>query len=102
MHRRRTPRPAGRALAGLLKSTRGEAPQLSRVKVIDALICGSRHATDLFTDWAVDYLRDWAEHRDQPFFLYLAYNSPHFPIEPPSEWLAKVRDGGSRWTKIVR
>jgi arylsulfatase A-like enzyme len=49
------------------------------------------HTTDLFTAWAGDYLRDRAEHRGQPFFLYLAYNAPHFPIEPPAEWLAKVR-----------
>lgn len=49
------------------------------------------HATDLFTDWAVDYLRERARNRQQPFFLYLAYNAPHFPIEPPDEWLAKVK-----------
>ncbi len=49
------------------------------------------HATDLFTDWAVDYLRERAKAKDQPFFLYLAYNAPHFPIEPPAEWLVKVK-----------
>lgn len=49
------------------------------------------HATDLFSDWAADYLRGRAKVADQPFFLYLAYNAPHFPIEPPAEWLAKVR-----------
>lgn len=49
------------------------------------------HATDLFTDWASDYLRERAKSKDQPFFLYLAYNAPHFPIEPPAEWLAKVK-----------
>jgi arylsulfatase A-like enzyme len=45
------------------------------------------HATDLFSDWAVDYLR---ERRDQPFFLYLAYNAPHVPVQPPPEWLSRV------------
>jgi len=47
------------------------------------------HATDVFTQWAIDYL---AERSDQPepFFLYLAYNAPHVPIEPPPEWLAAV------------
>lgn len=49
------------------------------------------HATDLFTDWARDYLRDRANQPDKPFFLYLAYNAPHFPIEPPAEWLARVK-----------
>ena len=49
------------------------------------------HATDIFTDWAGDYLRERAKSKDKPFFLYLAYNAPHFPIEPPAEWLAKVK-----------
>ena len=49
------------------------------------------HATDLFSDWAADYLRERAKPKDQPFFLYLAYNAPHFPIEPPADWLAKVK-----------
>ncbi|MBE7494623.1 MAG: sulfatase-like hydrolase/transferase [Verrucomicrobiaceae bacterium] len=49
------------------------------------------HATDLFSDWAADYLRERAKAKDRPFFLYLAYNAPHFPIEPPAEWLAKVK-----------
>jgi arylsulfatase A-like enzyme len=49
------------------------------------------HATDLFSEWAVEYLRDRAKAKDQPFFLYLAYNAPHFPIEPPAVWLETVR-----------
>jgi arylsulfatase A-like enzyme len=48
------------------------------------------HATDLFTDWACDYLEERAR-VGQPFFLYLAYNAPHDPIQPPEEWLARVR-----------
>jgi arylsulfatase A-like enzyme len=49
------------------------------------------HATDLFSDWAAEYLRERAKAKDQPFFLFLAYNAPHFPIEPPADWLAKVK-----------
>jgi arylsulfatase A-like enzyme len=48
------------------------------------------HATDLFSDWSVEYIRERARDR-QPFFLYLAYNAPHFPIEPPAEWLQRVK-----------
>jgi arylsulfatase A-like enzyme len=48
------------------------------------------HATDLFTQWACDYLAQRSESK-QPFFLYLAYNAPHGPIQPPPEWLEKVR-----------
>jgi arylsulfatase A-like enzyme len=49
------------------------------------------HATDLFTDWARDYLAGRANDPEQPFFLYLAYNAPHFPIEPPESWLQRVQ-----------
>ncbi len=48
------------------------------------------HATDLFSDWAIDYLN--ARKKDGGrFLLYLAYNAPHTPIQPPEEWLAKVK-----------
>ena len=48
------------------------------------------HATDLFTDWAVDYLA--ARKQDgRRFFLYLAYNAPHAPIQPPEEILTRVK-----------
>ena len=49
------------------------------------------HATDLFSDWAAEYLRERATNPDRPFFLYLAFNAPHFPIEPPADWLEKVK-----------
>lgn len=48
------------------------------------------HATDLFTDWAADYLRDPAR-ANAPFFLFLSYNAPHTPIQPPEDWVAKVK-----------
>jgi arylsulfatase A-like enzyme len=49
------------------------------------------HATELFSTWAVEFIRERAKHQDRPFFLYLAYNAPHTPLEPPPEWLEKVR-----------
>lgn len=48
------------------------------------------HATDLFTQWSVDYIRERAK-SNQPFFLYLAYNAPHTPIQPPDDWLERVK-----------
>lgn len=50
----------------------------------------SGHATDLFSTWAADYLKS-RQDQNQPFLLYLAYNAPHTPIQPPDEWVAKVR-----------
>ncbi|MEM7012337.1 MAG: arylsulfatase [Verrucomicrobiota bacterium] len=37
------------------------------------------YATDDFTDWALDWL-DEERGDDEPFFLYLAYNAPHWPL----------------------
>jgi len=49
-----------------------------------------RHATDVFTGWAIDYIAE-QKNNANPFFLYLAYNAPHFPVQPPEEWMAKVK-----------
>jgi len=48
------------------------------------------HATDIFSDWAIDYIREKTKEKES-FFLYLAYNAPHFPVQPPEEWLEKVK-----------
>lgn len=56
-------------------------------KVIDP----EGHATDLFSKWAVDYIRERAE-EEAPFFLYLAHAAPHFPVQPPEEWVERVRE----------
>ena len=48
------------------------------------------HATEIFSDWAIRYLSDMKQ-KQEPFFLYLAYNAPHTPIQPPQEWLEKVK-----------
>ena len=48
------------------------------------------HATELFTRWSTDYITGQAG-KDSPFFLYLAYNAPHAPLQPPAEWLNKVK-----------
>jgi arylsulfatase A-like enzyme len=47
------------------------------------------HATDLFTQWTCD----WLEQNDgqAPFFIYLAYNAPHSPIQPPEDFLERYR-----------
>lgn len=47
------------------------------------------HATDLFTDWTLDYLEKQKKEK-KPFFLFLTYNAPHDPVQPPQEWLKKV------------
>jgi len=57
----------------------------------DHVIEPDGHATDLFTDWSVTYIRERAA-SGTPFFLYIAYNAPHTPIQPPDEWVEKVKE----------
>lgn len=54
------------------------------------------HATDLFSDWTIDYLKEQEKNKN-PFFLFLTYNAPHDPVQPPQEWLSKIqkREQGS-------
>jgi len=45
------------------------------------------YSTDAFTDHALKMLR---EHKaGRPFFLYLAYNAPHWPLHAPEEEIEK-------------
>ncbi len=62
---------------------------------------GEFYATDAVTDYALDFLDLAAETPDRPWFLYLAYNAPHFPLQAPPEEIAKYADryqGG--WDKL--
>jgi arylsulfatase A-like enzyme len=119
---------------------------LNYMRLDDNQIDPEGHATDLFTQWAIDYLRERAAQRKrqprgegilplraegvppsdrgenardtetsrdrrqdageaqgrdalattEPFFLYLAYNAPHTPIQPPQEWLERVQQRETR------
>jgi arylsulfatase A-like enzyme len=63
---------------------------LNLMRLDRTIIDPGGHATDLFTDWAVSYINERAK-AGGPFFLELAYNAPHDPLQPPAEWLDKVR-----------
>lgn len=48
------------------------------------------HATDLFSEWAVNFINQQANNTN-PFFLYLAYTAPHTPIQPKQEWVSMIQ-----------
>ena len=51
------------------------------------------YATTAFADRAIGFLKDHAaNHASKPFFLYLAFISPHFPLHAPQEDIARYRD----------
>ena len=59
------------------------------------------HATELFTQWAEDFIRENAG-KESPFFCYLAYNAVHGPLRvekskpasAPEAWVKKALDRG--------
>ena len=57
----------------------------------DSIVTAKGHATDVFSDWAIDYI-NVQKNTDSPFFMFLAYNAPHYPIQPPKEWYEKVKN----------
>ena len=46
--------------------------------------------TDVITDNALSWLKQY-EKEDKPFFLYLAYNAPHWPLHAPDKDIAKYK-----------
>lgn len=48
----------------------------------------TNHLTLAFGDEGAAFVR---RHKDQPWFLYLAFNAPHMPLEPTPERLAQFK-----------
>ncbi|QHI68693.1 sulfatase-like hydrolase/transferase [Tichowtungia aerotolerans] len=48
------------------------------------------YVTDVFTDYAIDFVSA-AQKDGRPFFLYLAYNAPHWPMEAPPELIDQFK-----------
>ncbi len=48
------------------------------------------YSTDLWTDFGIKFI-DEALAEKKPFFLYLAHNAPHFPLQAPLNEIEKFR-----------
>lgn len=53
---------------------------------------GEFYATDAVTDHALQFLDQARETPDRPWFLYLAYHAPHFPLHAFPEDIAEYAD----------
>ncbi|RMF43907.1 MAG: arylsulfatase [Planctomycetota bacterium] len=49
------------------------------------------YTTDAITDYAIDFMQEFSG-GDAPFFLYVAYNAPHYPLQVKEKDFAKYRD----------
>ena len=59
------------------------------------------YSTDAFTDYALTFIDD-ALQTDQPFFLYLAHNAPHFPLHALPGDIAKYKGKYSAGWDVIR
>lgn len=49
-----------------------------------------RYSADYFTDRLIGFLEEGAKD-DRPFFAYLPYTTPHWPMQAPAETIAKYK-----------
>ncbi len=57
------------------------------------------YTTDAFTDYGINFLRE--QKTKDPFFLYIAYNAPHWPLHAKEKDIAKFKDTYKvGWDKI--
>jgi arylsulfatase len=47
------------------------------------------YCTDDFTDWSIKFVKE--RDKAKPFFMYLAYNAPHYPLQAHKEDVMKYR-----------
>src|SRR5205807_2064600 len=58
------------------------------------------YSTDAFGDYSLDFLAE-ARKAKKPFFQYLAFNAPHFPLHAKLEDVAKYADVYAKgWDKV--
>jgi arylsulfatase A-like enzyme len=61
------------------------------------------YATTAIAEHAVKCLREHAQqHAEQPFFQYVAFISPHFPLQAPAEDIARYRQRYQKGWEAVR
>ena len=59
------------------------------------------YTTDAFTDYAMKFIREEKAADDRPFFLYLAYTAPHWPLHAHQEEVQKyVGKYSQGWDKL--
>ena len=76
-------------LSGMMDYYSHEQRGVSYLRHDEKPVAAEGHATNLFSDWAVEYVLGRGR-SDGPFFLYLAYTAPHSPIQPPDDYVTRV------------
>ncbi|MEM8935989.1 MAG: arylsulfatase [Pseudomonadota bacterium] len=59
------------------------------------------YSTDFYTDKLIQYL-DESKDSDEPFFAYLTYTAPHWPLQAPPENIAKYEGVYDAGWKVIQ
>lgn len=59
------------------------------------------YATDAYTDYALQFIEEGKE-KGKPFFLYLAYTAPHWPLHALAEDIAKYKGRYMKGWDVLR
>lgn len=59
-------------------------------ELTDPIFGDDWYSTDLFTAWGIKFI-DESRAAKKPFFLYLPYCAPHFPLMAPAKTIARFR-----------
>lgn len=63
---------------------------------------GKFYVTDVFTDYALEFLKQARSRKDQPYFLYLGHSSPHFPVQAPKEDIDRYMETYRKGWDVLR
>ena len=90
----------GQPLPEAAKANQPPLPLLRNGKVVKRVLPDDQQSlVEIYTEEAVKYI---AEHKTEPFLLYLPHNAVHFPIYPGKKWAGKSPNGiYSDWVEEV-
>ena len=90
-------------IAGACNYFKPEAPRLifegnNEIKITNP----NYYTTDAFTEKAIEFIDEVKDqNNEKPFFLYLSYNAPHWPLQAPKEDIDKYRGNYLKgWEKL--
>ncbi len=64
---------------------------------------GDYYSTTAVADYAIKYLKEHAQkHAELPFFAYICFFSPHFPLQAPQEDIDRYRGKYDRGWELMR
>lgn len=63
---------------------------------------GEFFATNAITDYAIDFLKEGEQTPGKPWFLYLAYQAVHFPLQAPAKDIEKYKESYMVGWDVVR